>query len=357
MRRRNLGDEADRQRIKVLLKGKNSGWRQARLIALQMGFNPENESSEIAEIVGVSKPTVNRWFKQYKEEGLDKVLTRGYGIGRPSGLDEEIEEYISKALDSGRWNTAKQAQEELQKHFGKAFGYQTVWTWLKKCAGVLRVPRPVHEKRDPAKSEVFKRTFLGKLLDQPIDGDKPVKIWFADESRYGLLPNLRRVWTKKALRPHKLWKSEYKWSYCYGALDVVDGESVFLQTPTVNLQWTEQFLLQIKKQFPGHEHIVVWDGAGFHPQCSSHERVPEGIYPVALPPYSPELNPIEKLWDLIQDHTSNRLWPMIERLDQVVAMHLNDWIADPIQVIRLVGNGWIRASANGSAAILNIKPF
>jgi len=58
---------------------------------------------------------------------------------------------------------------------------------------------------------------------------------------------------------------------------VVDGESVFLQTPTVNLQWTEQFLLQIKK-----------------------------------------------LWDLIQDHTSNKLRPTIERLDQVVAMHLRD---------------------------------
>ena len=56
----------------------------------------------------------------------------------------------------------------------------------------------------------------------------------------------------------------------------------------------------------------------------------------------------EKLWDLIQDHTSNKLWPTIERLDEVVALHLKHWWENPIRVLRLVGNGWIRASANAS---------
>lgn len=56
----------------------------------------------------------------------------------------------------------------------------------------------------------------------------------------------------------------------------------------------------------------------------------------------------KKLWDLIQDHTSNKLWPSIERLDQVVALHLKDLWDDPERVIRLVGKGWIRASASAS---------
>ena len=75
---------------------------------------------------------------------------------------------------------------------------------------------------------------------------------------------------------------------------------MFLQTPTVNLDWTEVFLLQIKKQYPRHEHIVDWEGAGFHPKDSFHKQVPIDVHIVLLPPYSPELNPIEKLWDLIQ---------------------------------------------------------
>lgn len=204
----------------------------------------------------------------------------------------------------------------------------------------------MHEKRDSAKAEAFKRHFLGILRALPLVGGKPVKIWFADESRYGLLPNLRRVWTRKGLRPHKKWQSKYNWSYCYGAIDPVEAKTVFLQTPSVSMDWTEAFLEQIKKQYPGHEHVVVWDGAGFHPQDASHERIPEGIHLVRLPAYSPELNPIEKLWDLIQDHTANKLWPTIERLDQVVALHLKDWWENPLRVISLFGNGWIRASAN-----------
>ena len=97
-----------------------------------------------------------------------------------------------KGLDKARWNTAEQAREELEKHFKRRFTYHMVWHWLKKCTGVLRVPRPVHVKRNPGMTEAFKRHFFGLLKNVPIRGDKPVKIWFADESRYGLLPNLRR---------------------------------------------------------------------------------------------------------------------------------------------------------------------
>ncbi|WP_425499893.1 transposase [Cerasicoccus maritimus] len=121
-----------------------------------------------------------------------------------------------------------------------------------------------------------------------------------------------------------------------------------MQTPSVNLDWTQAFLEQIKAEFPEHEHVVVWDGAGFHPSEDSHPKIPEGVHTIMLPAYSPELNPIEKFWDLIQDHTANNLWPSIERLDQVVAAHLEDWWADKRRVNKLAGNGWARASANAS---------
>ena len=124
--------------------------------------------------------------------------------------------------------------------------------------------------------------------------------------------------------------------------------TVFVQTPSVSMEWTQAFLEQIKAQYPDHEHIVVWDGAGFHPKDASHEMIPEDIHIVTLPPYSPELNPIEKPWDLIQDRTANKLWPTIERMDQVAGLHLKDWREEPLKVISLFGKGWIRASANAT---------
>ena len=102
--------------------------------------------------------------------------------------------------------------------------------------------KTVHEKRGSEATQRFKRQFPGQLKQVPVKPGKPVKTWFADESRYGLLPVYRRCWTKKGLRPHKRGQTRYDWSYCYGALDVLEGKSVFVQTPTVNLQWTHAFL-------------------------------------------------------------------------------------------------------------------
>jgi len=147
MKRRQLGEPADRHQVKVLLKKNNPGWKQTRLTALEMGFNAQNSNAFIAESIGVSEASVTRWFGTFRKGGLDALLERGYGSGRPSGMDEQIEAYLLKGLQNARWNTAEQAREPLERHFERRFNYKTVWVWLKKCAGVLRVPRPVHEKR------------------------------------------------------------------------------------------------------------------------------------------------------------------------------------------------------------------
>lgn len=345
---RKLGSSEERQTVRELLKTETEGWKRERLIALQMGMNPNKTLEEISSTVGRGTATVQRWFALYLKSGLDGLLKRGYGKGRPSTSNQEIDEFLMEGLKDGRWNTAKQAQDQLQEKFKREFKYKTVWHWLKEKAGVLRRPRPVHQKKDKAKSEAFKRNFLGVLKDKPLDKQKPVKIWFSDESRYGLLPIIRGVWTLRGLRPQVKWQTQYKWSYCYGALDVVDGNSVFLQTPSVSLWWTKRFLEEILKEYPGYEHVVVWDGAGFHAKQESHWSIPEGIHLVSLPAYSPELNPIEKLWDLIQDHTANKLWESIEQLDDAVGKLLEQWWREPKRILGLFGKNWHRLSANAS---------
>jgi hypothetical protein len=74
----------------------------------------------------------------------------------------------------------------------------------------------------------------------------------------------------------------------------------------------------------------------------------KSLHIVTLSSYSPELNPIEKLWDLQQDQTANKLWATIERLDTVVGLHLKEWWEAPNKVIRLFGKGWIRYSINAA---------
>jgi hypothetical protein len=108
---------------------------------------------------------------------------------------------LLKGLENAGWNTAQQARAELSVHFNRSFSYHQVWHGLKECAGVIRVPRPVHEKRGSKKAEACKRDFQGSLRHQPISEKGPIKIWLADESRCGLLSKLRRVWSLQGRRP------------------------------------------------------------------------------------------------------------------------------------------------------------
>ena len=81
------------------------------------------------------------------------------------------------------------------------------------------------------------------------------------------------------------------------------------------MEWTEVFLREIRKAYPDYENVMARDESGFHPKSSDCQRVSYGARVAALPPYSPELNPIEKPWDCVQDLTFNKLWPSIERHD------------------------------------------
>lgn len=206
-RRSQLGTDADREEVGRLLRQEQPGWLKERLIALRMGFSPENSMAFIAQCIGRSPATVRRVFEAFRKGGIALVSSRQFKGGTHTLLEDGVRGFLLEGLREGRWDTAVQAREQLLERFGREYSYKTVWYWLKKCAGVIRVPRPAHEQRDLGRSEAFKEGFGVVLEGLALDAAKPAKVWFADESRYGLLPCLRRCWTLKGLRQTKPWRT------------------------------------------------------------------------------------------------------------------------------------------------------
>ena len=98
-----MGEQADHQRVKVLLKQDNPSWMQRRLMVLKMSFNPENSIAHIADSAGVGTRSVDRWLALYRSRGLEAVLTRGTDKNRrPSKINDEILDYLNKGLESQR---------------------------------------------------------------------------------------------------------------------------------------------------------------------------------------------------------------------------------------------------------------
>lgn len=340
--------EAEKEELQRRRKACEDTRQQARLQAAWLATTGEYTHQQIAEAVGKARSTIQLWVNQFEAGGIATLLARKKAPGRISPLQSsKVQAALAQGLRAGRWLTAPQLAEWLRKEHGIERRAKSLYYWLGKCGGALKVPRPVHIKRNAAAAAEFQAHLDDKLEALSLPNDRPIRIWVADESRYGLHSFTRRCWGLRGVRVVKPSQQKYQWGYVYGALEVVTGRAEFRMMPTVNLEFTRDFLSQLVANDPQAEHVVIWDQAGFH-QRPHDASLPEHIHLLPLPPYSPELNPIEKLWDVIKDTVANRVFPALGRLENELAEALRPFWTTPDKTRQLIGNGWLYLQANGS---------
>jgi transposase len=148
------------------------------------------------------------------------------------------------------------------------------------------------------------------FVQRAIEGHpgQKVEVWFQDETRVGQQGTLTRRWAPTGSRPTAVKQTEYEWVYLFGAVNPLTGHSSALLAPTVNTEYMDHHLRFISERVGPAVHVVlVLDQAGWH--LSKALRVPENITLLHLPPYSPELNPVERLWAYLKSHyLSNRAY-------------------------------------------------
>src|SRR5581483_1977599 len=118
-------------------------------------------------------------------------------------------------------------------------------------------------------------------------------IYFEDESRLGLLTILRRMLTAKGIKPIAPYQHKFDNLYLFGAFSPINGDNYLLEMPACNSETFQVFLNQFSIQKPDEFKIMILDNGAFH-----HARrliIPQNIALIFLPPYSPELNPAEKI--------------------------------------------------------------
>ena len=147
-----------------------------------------------------------------------------------------------------------------------------------------------------------------------------VELWAFDEHRVGLLPLVRKVWAKHGSRPVRIVQTRYHWLYLYGFVQPQTGRCHFLRLPRMNATLYNQALADFAQAVGAGVHqqvVLLVDGAGSH---RSHAViVPPGLHLIALPPYSPELQPAEKLWSLTNEPLVNRHFATLPELEAVQA--------------------------------------
>lgn len=288
-----------------------------------------NTLTQAAAAIGLSYDYASRVVKRYNEqgrEGISNGLKQKRGARSDALLSPEQQEKLKVALeeppeDGGQWSGPKVARW-IEKETGREKVWnQRGWDYLKKLRYSWQRPRPHHAKADAEAQEVFKETLPQR--QQELEAKYPdaeVEVWATDEHRVGLKPILRKVWSPIGEQPVAESNHQYEWTYVYGFVCPNTGATEWCIAPRVGVKWFSQILSDfasavgagIKKRI-----LLVLDGAGWH--RSGKLEVPEGIELEFLPPYSPELQPAERLWSPLDEPVVNRCFETIEALEEVLA--------------------------------------
>jgi len=141
---------------------------------------------------------------------------------------------------------------------------------------------------------------IKNIIPKGISLDK-IDIWFEDESRIGQKGTLTRIWAKRGERPRVVRQQQYLNSYIIGSVCPERGFSEAIISPCCNSDSMHKHLQQISKATPdGHLAVVIMDRAGWHTTSEIYDL--PNVKPLFLPKASPELNPMEQVWQWIKQH-------------------------------------------------------
>jgi hypothetical protein len=170
---------------------------------------------------------------------------------------------------------------------------------------------------------------------------KPIEVWWQDEARIGQQGTLTRVWAERGSRPAAPKDRRYAWAYLFGAVCPERGVGAGLVLPHANAEAMNLHLAEIAAGVsPGAHAVLVLDGAGWH-QTGGELRVPPSISLLRLPPYAPELNPVENVWAFLRaNKLSNRVFDSYDTILDARSDAWNWLTAQPARITAIASRPW-----------------
>jgi transposase len=178
------------------------------------------------------------------------------------------------------------------------------------------------------------------MIDKEWAETKPIRLMFQDEARFGRISDTRRCWCPRPIRPVTQAMVTQEYTYAYAAVSVHDGQLDSLILPHVNSDCMQIFLDEVARRHPNERIVMILDGAGWHKASSL--KIPETMRLVCLPPYSPELNPVEHVWDELREKAfGNVVFNSLDALEDHLEASLAAIEQDMSRVHSIVAWPWI----------------
>lgn len=171
---------------------------------------------------------------------------------------------------------------------------------------------------------------LKKNLQNEIKADE--ELYFFDESRFGTHSKIGHGWFRTGIRTPVKFKLGYKNFYLYSAANSKTGDEFTLLLPNVNINCMNIFIKEFAAVNKNKKIVIVMDGAAWHK--SDKLKIPSNIRIIIQPSYSPELNPIERLWQYIKNHTiKNKVYKTLADLEKEICKFIKNLTPEIIKSV------------------------
>ena len=178
----------------------------------------------------------------------------------------------------------------------------------------------------------------------PQAAGKPLEVWFQDEARVGQKGTLTRIWARKGSRPRKPRDTRYEWAYIFGAGCPARAIGTAIVMPYADTEAMNQHLAAIAARVATGSHgVIVLDGAGWH--SSKTLVVPPNLTLITQPPFAPEVNPAENVWEYLRkNNLAIRVHETYDAIVEACCQAWNGLMATPQRIVSLATRKWAEVS-------------
>ena len=280
----------------------------------------------VCQALIVTHRALRKWINRFNESGVDGLIVKKRP-GRMSIINGQKAVEVASLIDQPQqaertfW-TARAFHGYISEVYQIECSYETVVRFFHKQGYALKTPQPWPDKQDEQLREVFQQE-LKQLLQQP-----EVDVWFADESGFEGDPRPRKRWDKKGRKTRITKNGGHLRMNVIGMVCPRTGQFFAIEASHSDSATYQAFLDEANKTvtFQRTTNVLIMDNASWHRRKTTKWH---GWTPKYLPSYSPDLNPIERIWLTMKarwfnNYVSKNEEQLLERLDQAILDVINN---------------------------------
>lgn len=274
----------------------------------------------VCQALLITDRALRKWIKAFNEKGVDGLIAKKRPGRTAFFKDEQAKEFAQliecpEKADRTFW-TAKAFHGYLGETYNIECSYQTVVRFFHKQGFALKVPQPWPDRQDEEK----RKRFLEQLKE--LYSDPEIDIWFQDESGFEGDPRPRRRWDKKGNKTRITKNGDHLRMNVMGLICPRTGEFFAIETSHSDTETFQAFLTEANDtiQLKRPKNVMILDNASWHKNKTLDFF---GWQPKFLPPYSPDFNPIERIWNIMKarwfnNYVCRNTQQLMDRLDQAI---------------------------------------